>query len=128
MPQAEKKPDQKNTNKGREKRPRPPNPTDGKHTPFAAEMNKRLAEEERIKTEARKKREAERAAAEEKRKEAEHRAKHASIFNYADEVKQRHPDIPNDLLEKIKASKTGAEAKRLVKDWAIEKAKASQPV
>lgn len=112
--------------KARERRPRPPSPTEGKHKPFEAEMNKRLVEEKRIKEEARQKAEAERSAAELKRKEAEHRAKYASIYNYADSVKQRHPDIPDDLLEKIKASKTGGEAKRLVKEWAIEKEKAAQ--
>lgn len=128
MQQADKKQDKKPEQKKGQRpiRPRPISPNEGKYTPFAAEMNKISAEENRIKEEARKKAEAARAEAEVKKKEAEHRAKFASVFAYADSVKERHPDIPAELLEKIKTSKTGGEAKRLVRDWVIEKDKAAQ--
>jgi len=124
MQEAQKKP--ATPKKDQQKRPPKkyiPLPNEGRHSPFAAEMGKLAAEENKIREEARTKAEAERKEAEIKRKEAEQRLKFASVYAYADEIKNRHPDAPEALLAKIKISKSGGEAKRLVRDWMIEKAK-----
>ena len=97
--------------------------TDGIHKPLQAEMNKIGEEQRKVREEARQKAEVVRLATEEKKREAELREKFAGIYSYSDEIKIRHPDIPSALLAQIKASKTGGEAKRLVKDWLIEKEK-----
>ena len=112
--QPPKKEDKKNRP---EKQPRRPNGSDGKHKPLAAEMDKLYEDQRKAKDEARKKADEERQAQKQREKEAAERAKHASVYASADEVKVRHPNIPEDLLKKIREGETCGAGKKLLKAW-----------
>lgn len=93
--------------------------SEGKHKPLQAEMQ-RLQEEDRKKREIeREKAEAEKQAANARREEELRRQRFASIYEYADDVKRRHPSLPADVFDRLRGCESAGDAKRITKEWLI---------
>lgn len=114
----------------KEKRTKPekpaakPDPSEGKYKPFEQFGAAAVAEEEQEAAEAKKKTEDANAeikkktdAAKAEAKDKDEKDKKASLFEYIDEVRKRHPGFPDHRVGELKAAKTCGEAKRIIKAW-----------
>jgi hypothetical protein len=104
-----------------EKKIQPKAKDEGIHQPLAADMKKLQSDQQQKRQEE--KTAAHKAKADDRKKEAEKKAEKkeqdqfGKIYAYSDEVKKRHPNLPDDLYKKIHSSKTKGEGKKLLREY-----------